>query len=387
MPETDTAPVTASETLAPTRAGGASMLDRWVNSDPEAAIKRLETMVKMLDQLRIASIRATYPSDWVITTSVDRDGQIISQRGYLQDIGAERAGKVWGIEVGSPAIEREDFPDATYSYHMIADAWSKVTGERLDYAEGSRWSGDLFFSRQVKDDGDKIDPTDVRKASYSNLHGRAVRALSGLNGVPLDMLRQAGLDVTKVVHISYKQGAKGGESSGTAAVGTAEAIVAFGNSKGTKVPDLADKDLEWYGRAYAESVANPDKAKFAKANQRVLDAIKAEQERRKQVAAHAAETGTPPAAAPASGEVPPASDSGPAEAPSAIGKLRGDVWARLTDVAAKQAIPLLEALTKELFGQGTTKMSELTEDQLNRLATVPEADLKAVAKTLPQKAR
>src|SRR3990167_11073384 len=180
MPDADTAPVTAPETLAPTRAGGASMLDRWVNSDPEAAIKRLETMVKMLDQLRIASIRATYPSDWVITTSVDRDGQIISQRGYLQDIGAERAGKVWGIEVGNPAIEREDFPDGTYSYHMIAEAWSKVTGERLDYAEGSRWSGDSFFQRP-RDPDYKIDPTDVRKSAYANLHGRAVRALSGLN--------------------------------------------------------------------------------------------------------------------------------------------------------------------------------------------------------------
>jgi len=53
----------------------------------------------------------------------------------------------------------------------------------------------------------------------------------------------------------------------------------------------------------------------------------------------------------------------------------------------QEILPLLEALTKELYGQGTTKMSELTEDQLNRLATVPEADLKAVAKTLPQKAR
>ena len=367
MAEIETDAVTTEESLIPTRRKGASMLDRWIESDPAQAIARVETMVRTLEQLRVASIKATYPSDWIIHKSVNHDGEIIRQVGYLQDSGAERAGKVWGIEVGNPAIEREDFPDGTYSYHMLADAWSKVTGERLDYAEGSRWSGDRFFERQKKNDNDRIDPTDVRKSAYANLHGRAVRALSGLNGVPVDTLRQAGLDVDKLVHISYDKGAKGGESTG-AAVGSAEVVVGFGQSKGKKPGELADKDLDWYISAYGENVADPGKARFAKANQRVLDALKAEQEQRRQGAKHKADVGVEAGA----GE----------EAPTSIGKLRGDVWAILLDAGGKQAIPLLAAITEELFGQSRKALSELSEEELRKVAQIPAETLKATAKAL-----
>jgi hypothetical protein len=352
------------------------MLDRWVQTDPKAAIERVETMVMVLEKLRIASIRATYPSDWIIHSTVSRDGVILKQVGYLQDSGAERAGKVWGIEVGNPAIEREDFPDLTFSYHMIAEAWSKVTGERLDYAEGSRWSGDKFFERQVKDDGDRVDPTDVRKAAYANLHGRAVRALSGLNGVPLETLRQAGVDISKVVHVNYQPGEKSSASTGAAAVGSAEAIVGFGNSKGKAVSELETKDLEWYLKAYTENVADAAKAKFQKANQRVLDALLAEKERRAQSAAHEAETGTK-AAAPA-----PAPATATMEDGTARGKLIGDMWTRLTDAAGREAIPLLQELTKDYLQRETGKLSELTDDELKKLAQIPESALASVAKTL-----
>lgn len=379
MAETETPPVVAPETLVPARNGGASMLDRWIASDPKAAMERVETMVKVLEQLRAASIRATYPSDWIIHSTVDRDGQVTKQVGYLQDSGAERAGKVWGIEVGNPAIEREDFPDGTYSYHMIAEAWSKVTGERLDYAEGSRWSGDIFFARQKKTDEDRIDPTDVRKASYANLHGRAVRALSGLNGVPLDMLRQAGIDVGKVVHVSYKQGEKGGESSGAATVGTAETVMAFGNAKGKKVSELDDKDLAWYVGANERSLADPSKAKFAKATERTLAALKAEQERRAQAKEHSEATGS---VAPASepGQTAPAD-----EGATPIGKLRGDVWTRLIDAGGKKAIPLLQQVTAELFQVERKALSECTEEELRKLATIPEDVLKTAAAAIAAK--
>jgi hypothetical protein len=323
-----------------------------VESDPKQAIERVETMVKMLEQLRIASIRATYPTDWIIHTTRTQDGEITKQVGYLQDSGAERAGKVWGIEVGNPAIEREDFPDGTYSYHMIAEAWSKVTGERLDYVEGSRWSGDTFFTRQVKTEGDKIDPTDVRKSSYANLHGRAVRALGGMNGVPLDTLRQAGLDVAKVVHVSYDKGARGGESAG-ASVGSVEVVVGFGNSKGAKPADLVEKDLDWYIKAYGENIADPAKARFAKANQRVLDALTAEKTRRAQAVTHEAETGTK----------------------AGRGQKLGDLHTRLRDAAkgqgAKQA-KILRLMTKDLFGAEITAMSDLSEEQLDRMNAVPD---------------
>jgi hypothetical protein len=107
----------------PTKGRGGSLLERWVNT-PEQAMARVDAMVQTLERLRVASIRATYGSDWIIHTSSDREGRVTREVGYLQDIGAERAGKLWGIEVGQPLIEREDFPDQTYCYHMLAEAWS-----------------------------------------------------------------------------------------------------------------------------------------------------------------------------------------------------------------------------------------------------------------------
>ena len=375
MAEIEDSTVVTDEPLVPMRGHGSSMLDRWVQTDPKAAIERVETMVTVLEKLRIASIRSTYPSDWIIHSTMSRDGVILKQVGYLQDSGAERAGKVWGIEVGNPAIEREDFPDRTFSYHMIAEAWSKVTGERLDYAEGSRWSGDKFFERQVKGEDDRVDPTDVRKSAYANLHGRAVRALSGLNGVPLETLRQAGVDIAKVMHVNYAPGEKSSASTGAATVGSAEAIVGFGNSKGKAVSELESKDLDWYIKAYTENVVDAAKARFQKANQRVLDALTAEKERRAQATAHEAETGTKPAA--------PATEAGSAmEDGSPRGTLIGDVWTRLTDAAGKQAIPLLQRLMKDQFKRETGKLSEVTDEELAWLAKIPEQNLKMVAGTL-----
>lgn len=381
MAETETPSVTTAEDLVPTRGAGGSMLDRWVNTDPEAAIKRVDTMVKLLESLRAASIRATYPSDWIIHTSTDRDGQVVKQVGYLQDSGAERAAKPWGIEVGNPAIERENFPDGSYTYHMLAEAWSKVTGERLDYVEGSRWSGDRFFQRTGDDE--RIDPTDVRKSAYANLHGRAVRALSGLNGVPIEILTKAGIDTAKVVHVNYVAGAKGGNSSGAATIGSDEPVVAFGQSKGKKISELADKDLGWYIKAYSENVADPQKVKYQKANQRVLDALLRQKEHRDQAAAHGAETGTSPAQ-PGTAESATGGDA--IEDGTPRGKLIGDVWARLADVAGKKAIPLLQLLTEQMEG-GTKRsaMSECTDAELAFLAKIPEANLTAVLKTLTEK--
>jgi hypothetical protein len=173
-----------------------------------------------------------------------------------------------------------------------------------------------------------------------------------MNGVPLDTLRQAGLDVAKVVHVSYDKGARGGESAG-ASVGSVEVVVGFGNSKGAKPADLVEKDLDWYIKAYGENIADPAKARFAKANQRVLDALTAEKTRRAQAVTHEAETGTK----------------------AGRGQKLGDLHTRLRDAAkgqgAKQA-KILRLMTKDLFGAEITAMSDLSEEQLDRMNAVPD---------------
>ena len=359
-------PVTEPETMQPIRGKGGSMLERWVDLDPKKALERVETIVRTLEELRKLSIRATYPTDWIIHTSTDQDGAIISQKGYLQDIGAERAGKPWGIEVGSPAIEREEFPDGTYAYHMIAEAWCKVTGERLDYVEGSRWSGDPFFQRG----GEKPDPVDIRKAAWANVHGRAVRSLSGLNGVPLDKLEAAGLDISKVVHVTYGRGTKGGAATG-AAVGTSEVVMAWGNAKGTKVADLTEKDLTYYVTAYERDIANPEKAKYLRHNQRVLDALKAEVEKRGKAGEQGKEAGPAP------------NGKGVAEgAPTTRGQKVANVHTMFSDTAkgdGRLVAAMLRTYTKDK-GQEHASLSSLTDEQLDELLKMTDTQRAELAK-------
>lgn len=362
MTENDNPEVTDEEQLAVVKSRGGSLIERWLHAKGDVdPLERVDTLVEMLQRLRLASIKATYPSDWLIHSAKDREGNLIRQVGYLQDVGAERAGKVWGIEVGAPAIEREDFPDGSYTYHMISEAWSKVTGERVDYCEGSRWSGDKFFQHKTgekdadgKDIFERVDPTDVRKSAYANLHGRAVRALSGLNGVPVDMLRQAGLDVNKVVHIDYGTGAKGGKSTGASQGG--DDVISWGNAKGTKIADLTDKDLAYYFTAYQKDVADPAREKFRARNEKMLGALKDERDRREKASAQESAGGTPD-----------------------LGKLRSEQFKRLT-VASKEAgisAPRALHLLTEAWGTRRDTIGDMTADELQKLAGMDDASLTA----------
>src|SRR3990167_9405668 len=392
-------------------AGGASFLERWIETGPEKAIERIETMVKMLQRLRIASIAATYPSDWIIHTSKDQQGNVTRQGASLQDWGAGRAGKPWGISISSPAIEREDFPDASFSYHMIAEARSNVTGEILDYTEGSRWSGQGFFVRKSNDGpNEKVNPVDVRKAAYANLHGRAVRSLAGLNAVPLEMLTQAGIDVSKVVMIGYEKGAKGGEATG-ASVGTADITIPYGKNKGKSLSDgsVSQDDLNYHLKNAQASLEDPDKKKWRKDNTRLVEGLKAEIDRRTKAAQEADRGATPsdtrapsaqsgpaatePAQEGSSPKEPPKAGYEPAPAPAASGtKSRGALIADVFRLLG-EAVPngkqnqagqskLLRRLCADLGVKETGAISELDDKTLAMIASIPLENLKTVANAI-----
>lgn len=180
-----------------------SFVERLLDK-PEKAIEVIEAMNKMvslLEQLREASIKATYPTDWVIHKSAET-GLALA---YLQDHGAERAGKPWGIVLRKPVYEREDFSDGTFIYYCRSPlAYSRRTGEFIENIEGARWSGHRFFESQIGPEK-KVDPLNVRKAAYRNLHGRVVRTLAGLGSLPVDILKKAGLDTDKCILVEYRR--------------------------------------------------------------------------------------------------------------------------------------------------------------------------------------
>jgi hypothetical protein len=369
------------QSLAPVKRITSTVLDRWLEASSDTAMQKLELMTKMLEQLQLHAIKRTYPSDWVINTTVDRQtNTVLRQVAYLQDIGAQRAGKIFGVQVGEPKVTRETFEDGTYAYLMTADAWSVTTGEYIENLEGSRWSGDDFFERQQANDG-RINPMDVRSAAYANLHGRAVRRLCGLGGVPLEVLTSAGIETAKCIIVPFRQGAQGGQSAG-AQVGTAEYVVRWGNAKGKRVGELTGDDLAYYLKRAEADVADPNRAKYLTENQRFLDALKQEAERRRQATEQQEQTGTPaPTGVATEPEPAPGAPGQPPAGPSRGSRL-GDLQTRLSDACGRnqRRIPgLLRALTREVLGTEKTSLTDLSDAELNALNALDETKLKQVA--------
>lgn len=63
-------------------------------------------------------------------------------------------------------------------------------------------------------------------------------------------------------------------------VGDGDVLVPFGRQKGQPISACEVKDLEWLAQALLKSIGDPDKARWKDDNQRLVDAIEAEIERR-----------------------------------------------------------------------------------------------------------
>lgn len=275
---------------------GSSVLEKFLETGKGDPLERLEAMTEFLKKLRLYSIQQCYPSDFVIHVATDDAGTVISERAYLQDIGCDRGGKPWGIvEMGEPTRTKTDFADGTYLIEFKGPMYSRVTGEMAPAVLGSAWSGDRFFRKGLVGD-ESVNPSNVVKKAAANFHGRGVRRLAGLGGIPLEELSRAGLDVSKCVRVTWAKGAKGGESTGVSTGGSGAGhgpVLNFGKSKGKHASEVSDKDLGWYIKALGENVADPSKAQYADRNQVTLDALLAEQERRKNPASSATNADKP----------------------------------------------------------------------------------------------
>jgi hypothetical protein len=64
------------------------------------------------------------------------------------------------------------------------------------------------------------------------------------------------------------------------AVSSEAVLPNYGRNKGQPISGTETKDLQWYAKTLAESVANPEKERWREKNQEVLDAIQAELARR-----------------------------------------------------------------------------------------------------------
>lgn len=165
----------------------------------EKAEKYINAMNKIMD----AALRITNERDWCL----------IGGNPYLQESGATKVARLFGISIqliGQPVIEVDPQGYKTYTYKarfMLKDQFIEC--------EGSRSMKDDFFAK-TKDgmkNPDEIDERDVKMAAYTNcLNNGIKRLIPNLRNIDIATLERAGLKSNEIRGYTFKTGSKGGNS-------------------------------------------------------------------------------------------------------------------------------------------------------------------------------
>lgn len=165
----------------------------------EKADRYITAMNKIMD----AALKITNERDWCL----------IGGSPYLQETGATKIARLFGISiqlVGQPIIECDPQGYKTYTYKarfMLKDQYIEC--------EGSRSMKDDFFAKTKNGlkNLDEIDERDVKMAAYTNCINNGIkRLIPGLRGLDIEMLESAGFDMNKINGYTFKNGNKGGNS-------------------------------------------------------------------------------------------------------------------------------------------------------------------------------
>ena len=332
----------------------------------EIMLKAAEKRLAVLEARRKLVLRTFDASD------VNRLGDKLAKNKFA----AEKLHEIFGgafellkDPAGKPICDVQVLPNdpdvGEVRIYTYFGRYTRPDGKVMEQA-GSFSTKDAFFAKDTNREGnpwkslDEIDVVAVMVAAQTEAYKKAI-----FRGAALGYWTDDEADV-------LAQKAAGHDFSGSAAgSGAREPVVGFGNAKGKRPAELADADLAWYLKAYGENVADPKKRQYKAENQRVLEALKAEKARR-----DAGASSSTPADARAEG--PRATGADPDGQPSARGAKVGDLWTRLSDVAggARGAAALIRVYTKER-GAERAKLSELTDEEVDQLAKLDEAGLKA----------
>lgn len=155
-----------------------------------------------MNKVMTAALKITNELDWVI----------IGDKPYLQESGASKVARLFGISIqllGAPTVEHDSVGYKTYTYKarfMLKDQYIEC--------EGSRSASEDFFAGKGKTKKpDETDERDVKMAAYTNcLNNGIKRLIPGLRGIDIKTLEDAKLDVSKIKGYTFKTGSKGGNS-------------------------------------------------------------------------------------------------------------------------------------------------------------------------------
>ena len=203
----------------------------------EAATERAIAAIAVHNAMMKASIGMTYPRDWV------RMGNAEKGLYFLQEKGCARVAKLWGIRFEKIDLERdvvrELVGDDDVQFTVAMTATCERTGRtETDLSEAS--SADGFFAKGWAKARDKaverkMLENEIRKAAITHCRGRLIRVLTGLNGMPREVLDEHGIDVAKCEVADFQSGGQGGSGDGPSDA----QIRKLASEAAKKIPDLA----------------------------------------------------------------------------------------------------------------------------------------------------
>lgn len=178
-----------------------------LSSDKLLAIaEQAEKRVDALNKIKLIALRTTNIKDWT-----DHQG-----KPWLQESGATKVGRLFGISwtIVGPELETYEDGHFNYTYQGIFNL-ADIAIEAI----GSRQSKDGFFNTRYKWDDIKkknmphdvppseIDKGDVKKAAWANCLARGITTILGIKNLTWEEIEQhTGIKREQVTSIQYTKG-------------------------------------------------------------------------------------------------------------------------------------------------------------------------------------
>lgn len=171
------------------------------NDNILALAEEAERRIDAINRIMNAALKVTNEKDWVL----------IAGEPYLQESGATKVARVfgigWKIKDGYPIIDVDPDGHFTYTYEMVF----KMGNVEIE-ATGSRSSKDEFFTGKDNPEKGKtakkpqdVDKRDVKMSAYTNCINNGIkRILPGLRNLSIEDMEKAGLNMGKMRGYTFK---------------------------------------------------------------------------------------------------------------------------------------------------------------------------------------
>lgn len=169
----------------------------------DEGIKQFEAQVEFYRRFITACYKLTQPNHWV------NHGSATEPKYSLQGPGAEALATPLGIYEDPPIVRevrRHDANGEFYAFEVEGIVHSR-TLKRYGWFVGECTSRDQFFTAK-KGYEPEVDKHLIRNSALTNWRVNGICRLAGMRNPDPETLKAAGLDISKIPAINYKQGFK-----------------------------------------------------------------------------------------------------------------------------------------------------------------------------------